>query len=290
MGDERRCRVGPRSGWWPGCCSCCSSRRRRRRRCMASTSSVAVLRDHADRRLRRLRSAPAGHLAGVRVAVGLPGPPPRDPRRPGDDRGRLRVVPGGARGRDAIRRPRAARRRCRHREQRAGRRADRPAARRQRARAGGHHRRQPAGPGGRGAGHQRTGSVRPGAHPPDLVAAARRQPGRGRRGTGDAGDCAGAAGCAGHAAAPGGGAAAGPGDLRDGPAVPGRGVDDQRVLPGPGTVAGRAGAPLARPALGRPGDLPARRDRGRGHGRGPRPQRARRPCWPAAWPCSPAPR
>ena len=84
-----------------------------------------------------------------------------------------------------------------------------------------------------------------------------------------------AAGCAGLAAAAGGRAAAGAADFRDSAAVPDRGVDDQRVLPVPGAVAGRAGAPLAGPAVGRPGDLPARRDRGRGLGRVPRRQRAR---------------
>ena len=78
-----------------------------------------------------------------------------------------------------------------------------------------------------------------------------------------------AGGCAGLAAAPGGRTAAGTANLRDGPAVPGRGMDDQRVLPVPGTVAGHASTPLPGPAVGRPGDLPAQRDRDLGHGRGP---------------------
>jgi len=187
----------------------------------------------ADRSQQRraLRSAPAGHLAGVRFGVGLPGPPPRDPRRPGDGRRRLRVVPGGARCRDAVRRPGAARRRRRHREQCPRRCADRPATRRQRDRAGCHHRCQPAGPGRGSPGHQRAGPVRAGPHPPDLVAAARRLPGRGRCGAGDAGDRASTAGRAGLASASCSGAPAGTEDLRNGPAVPDRGLDDQRVLP-----------------------------------------------------------
>ena len=49
---------------------------------------MAVLGNHADRRVLRLRPGPAAHLAGVRVTVGLPGPPPGDPRGPGDGRGR----------------------------------------------------------------------------------------------------------------------------------------------------------------------------------------------------------
>jgi hypothetical protein len=53
--------------------------------------SVAILRDHTDRRLRCLRSPPPDHRAGVRFGAGLPRPPPRDPGRPGDGRGRLRV-------------------------------------------------------------------------------------------------------------------------------------------------------------------------------------------------------
>ena len=183
---------------------------------------------------------------------------------PDDGRRRLRVVPGGARCRAAVRRPGTARRRRRHREQCPRRRADRPATRGQRNRAGCHHRCQPAGPGRGSARHQRAGPVRACPHPPDLVAAARRLPGRGRRSAGDAGDRAGTAGRAGRASASCGGAPAGTEDVRDGPVVPDRGVDDQRVLPLPWTVAGRAGAPLAGPAVGRPGDLPARRDRRRG--------------------------
>ena len=251
---------------------------------------MAVLGDHTHRRLCRLRSAPAGHLAGVRLGVGLPGPPTCDPGRPDDGHRRLRVVPGGARCRAAVRRPGTARRRRRHREQCPRRRADRPATRGQRNRAGCHYRCQPAGPGRGSARHQRAGPVRACPHPPDLVAAARRLPGRGRRSAGDAGDRAGTAGRAGRASASCGGAPAGTEDVRDGPAVPDRGVDDQRVLPLPWTVAGRAGAPLAGPAVGWPGDLPARRDRRRGVVCVPPRQRRPRPCWPAAWPCSPAPR
>ncbi len=212
--------------------------------------AVAVLGGHADRRLRRLCPRPPGHVAGVRVGVGLPGPPPGDPRQSGDGRGRMRVVPGSARRGDAVRRPGIAGRRCRHGDRRARCRADRPAARGQRDRAGGHHRGRPAGSGRRRAGHQRAGPVRAGADPAGLVAAARCQPGRRRRGAGAAGDRASAAGRAGHAAAAGGRAAAGPGDVRDSAAVPDRGVDAQRLLPVAGSVAGRAGGRLAGPGLG----------------------------------------
>ena len=135
---------------------------------------------------------------------------------------------------------------------------------------------------------QRAGPGGAGAHPAGLVAAARRQLGRRRRGAGDAGDRTAPPRGAGRAATPGGGAAAGPGDVRRGSAVPDRGVDAQRVLPVAGAVAGRAGGRLAGPALGRAGDLPGRRDPGGRPGRVPR-RRRRRPCWPAAWPCSPAP-
>jgi len=48
--------------------------------------------------------------------------------QPGDGRGRVRVVPGGARRRDAVRRPGIAGRRRRHGDQRARCRAGRPAA------------------------------------------------------------------------------------------------------------------------------------------------------------------
>ena len=166
--------------------------------------------------------------------------------------------------------------------------ADRPAAPGQRPRAGGHQRRRSPGPGRRRAGHQRAGPVRPGAHPPDLVAAPGRLRRRCRGRAGDPGDRTGAGGCPGRAAAAGGRAAAGPRDARGGPAVHDRGARGQRLLPVPGPVAVRAGAPLAGPGVGRPGDLPGRRDGG------PRPRSrsaasaAPRPCWPAAWPCSPA--
>src|ERR1700689_3056823 len=113
---------------------------------------MAVLCDHAYGHLRGLRSPAPGHLAGVRVAVGLPGPPPGDPGRPGDGRGGVRIVPGGGRCRAAVRRPGAARCGRRHRDQRAGRRADRPATPGQQARAGGHHRRRHVRPGRGGLG------------------------------------------------------------------------------------------------------------------------------------------
>src|SRR5258707_513710 len=82
--------------------------------------------------------------------------------------------------------------------------------------------------GGGRAGTRGAGQVRAGAHPPDLVAAARRQPGLRHRG---AGDRVRAARRAGLAAAAGSGAAAGTSDVRDSAAVPDRGVDAQRVLP-----------------------------------------------------------
>jgi hypothetical protein len=224
---------------------------------------VAFLGNHADRRLRRLRPDPAGHLAGIRVAVGLPGPPPCHRRGPGGRRGRVRAVPRGARCGAAVRGPGAAGRRRRRRDKRGQRGADRPAARAQRARAGGHQRRRPPGPGRRRAGHQRAGPVRAGAHSSGLVAAPGRLRRRCRGRAGDPGDRAGANGCPGRAAAAGGRAAAGTRDARGGPAVHDRGARGQRLLPVPGPVAGRAGASLAGPFAW--------------------------PCWPAAWPCSPAP-
>jgi hypothetical protein len=103
-------------------------------------------------------------------------------------RGRLRAVPGCGRRWAAVRRPGAAGRRRRHRYQRARRRADRPAARGQPARAGGHQRRRPCWAWARaGWGPARWSSTRR-PHPPGLVAAARRLRRRRRRRAGDAGD------------------------------------------------------------------------------------------------------
>ena len=59
---------------------------------------------------------------------------------------------------------------------------------RQQARAGGHQRRRPPGPGRGRAGHQRAGPVRAGAHPSGLVAAPRRLRRRCRGRAGDPGD------------------------------------------------------------------------------------------------------
>ena len=101
----------------------------------------------------------------------------------------------------------------------------------------------------------------PGAHPPGLVAAARRVRRRRRGRAGDPGDRGPAARRPGRAAATGGRAAPGTHDVRGGPAVPDRGARASRFLPGPGPVAGRAGARLAGPVVGRPGDLPGRRVR-----------------------------
>lgn len=105
----RRRHERPRSGWWPGYFACCSSRREPVAAVRDLPGSVAVLGDHADRRLRHLRRRPTPHAAGLRVGVGLPGPPARDPRRPHGDRGRVRGIPGGAQRRNAVRRPGAAR-------------------------------------------------------------------------------------------------------------------------------------------------------------------------------------
>ena len=63
----------------------------------------------------------------------------------------------------------------------------------------------------------------------------------------------------------------------------------QEILSLPRAVAGRAGAPLAGPVVGRPGDLPAQRV-GTATTVVARRASGPRPCWRAAWPCSPAPR
>ena len=55
--------------------------------------SAAVLGDDTDRDLCHLRLRASPHAAGLRVGVGLPGPPPRDPGRPRRERGRVCGVP-----------------------------------------------------------------------------------------------------------------------------------------------------------------------------------------------------
>ena len=168
--------------------------------------------------------------------------------------------------------------------------ADRPATGRQRARACRQHRGHHLWPGRRRARRQWAGPVRAGAGPSGVVAAARR-PLRGhRRNTRDARARDTASRRAGLATAAGEGAAPGTRGLRGGRAVPGCGVGPGWPVPVAGAVAGRAGACLAEPAVGRPGGLPARRDRGGSHcfcsAASPRPRR----CWPDAWSCSPASR
>ena len=66
--------------------------------------SAAVLGDHADRCLRHLRPRPSPHAAGLRVGVGLSGPPSSDSRQPLHHRRCLRPVPGRRRRRPSVRR------------------------------------------------------------------------------------------------------------------------------------------------------------------------------------------
>ena len=91
-----------------------------------------------------------------------------------------------------------------------------------------------------------------------------------RRRAGDPGDRGGAPRRRVLAAAARGRAAPGTRDARRGPARHDRGARAQWLLPVPGPVTGRTGAPLAGPCVGRAGDLPGRRDGGRGFGRVPR--------------------
>jgi hypothetical protein len=126
--------------------------------------SAAVSGGHADCRSRGLCSRPSHHPALLRVSVGLSGPP-RHPRRPHSQRVRVRVVPGGARHRSAVRRQGAAGYRRRRGVWHARRGADRAATRTGPARAGGHRRSPHPWPGSGHAGCQRACPVRAGAIP-----------------------------------------------------------------------------------------------------------------------------
>ena len=92
-----------------------------------SPGSVPVLGGHADRGLRDRCPCRSHHVAGVRVIVGLPGPPRQDHSRPGRQHRRMRVVPDGPGRRPAVRCPCAARHRRRRSDRGARSRADRPA-------------------------------------------------------------------------------------------------------------------------------------------------------------------
>jgi len=128
------------------------------------------------------------------------------------------------------------------------------------------------GPGAGRADHQRARPVRPGTDSPDLVGAAGRIRRRDPRGAGHGRTRVTTSGCPGLAAPRGRGAAPGPENLRRRCSVSRCDLGARRRVPVAGSVAGRAGDGLAQPDLGRAGDIPGLRYRGRGRVCAPRHQ------------------
>jgi len=179
-------------------------------------------------------------------------------------RGRVRGLPSRARSRGTICGQIPARHRGRP-GQRADRgRADRPATAGQPAGAVGDQRLLHPGPGSGRADHQHACPVRPGTDPPHLVDPAGRLRRQHPHRSGHGRTRVQAPRCPGLAAASDRRTAPGTGNLRRSRSLYRRGMGPRRPVSVAGAVAGSPGHGFAEPAVGRPGHLPALRDRGRG--------------------------